>query len=562
MPKAQRSRACQQCRERRVKCDETPETCQQCRRLDLRCSGPLQGSVIIDMTDRVTKPRPRKKRELKTAHVVRTKNEKEPSPNDEVLIKTEPGTPDPPSIVSALPVATPSSRKPSVEQVHRSELATKDAIAQIQRHYRLPALYQPSRAVSDALDVAFISHFVKQNNTTRKYTPDVPWITSLPNLHGATTKPAVRLSIRAASMAFYAAVHRDTTILVDSYRWYTMSLNCQRQSLARLSSTRIPDAEEILVPIILSIYEAYAGTTTTSMWPHMAAAAKIIELRGPTNCTGITATLFRIMRVSDSHKAIVFNTPSAFAAPEWLNTPFIGSDKSAHQELADIMLLIPETIAMLEVVPGSLRRFFNQPLPFGAVVEPVATRIRAWLRFLDDWAARFPYLTKAPNKEAVVVTNDMKNLSSGVHVTPSGELALPNSFVAFTAASYQALLVILFLLLHKITPKMAPLPTPVSAISPSYPSPPSGSSPTVPRNDEASYLDAATTAAQKVLDIAKYQETTHQIGGFDVLRTVFPLVIVGNLGPSQEEKIRAVAVLTRWGEQRGISGLCTAWLNV
>lgn len=261
-----------------------------------------------------------------------------------------------------------------------------------------------------------------------------------------------------------------------------------------------------------------------------------------------------------AHKAIVFNSPSAFASPEWLTTPFMGQSKSAHQEIADIMLLIPETIAMLEVVPGSLRRFFNQPLPFGAVAEPVAARICAWLRFLDDWAARFPYLTKAPTND-VVITTDMTNLS-GVHVTTNGELALPNSFVAFTAASYQALRLILFLLLHKIFPKMAPLPTSVSAISRPYPSPPSGSSPTAPRNDEASFLDAATTAARNVLDIAKYQETTHQVGGFDVLRTVFPLVIVGNLGPRQEEKAQAVAVLTRWGEQRGISGLCTAWLNV
>jgi hypothetical protein len=244
------------------------------------------------MTDRVTKPRPRKKREVK-APAVRTKREQHASPGDGVLVKAEPGTPGRPPSMSALPVATAPSRKPS------GEVPASDAIAHIERHYRLPALYQPSRAVSDALDLAFISHFVQQNNTTRKYTPDVPWITSLPTVHGAATKPAVRLSIRAASMAFYAAVHRDTTILVDSYRWYTMSLNCQRQSLARLGAHSVPDAEEILVPIILSIYEAYAGTTTTSMWPHMAAAAKIIELRGPTNCTGITATLFRIMRVSD-----------------------------------------------------------------------------------------------------------------------------------------------------------------------------------------------------------------------------------------------------------------------
>lgn len=250
------------------------------------------------MTDRVTKPRPRKKREVKTSPTDRLAAAEEVSPKFEVVVKAEPDTPGPPS---ALPVTLPPSRKYSVEHVQRSELDSREAINRIQEYYRQSslALYQPSRAVPDALDTAFISHFVQANNSRRKYTPAVPWITHLPNLSGDTSKPSVRLSIRAASMAFYAVVHRDTTILVDSYRWYTMSLNCQRQSLARIGANSIPDPEEILVPIILAIYEAYAGTTTTSIWPHMAAAAKIIEMRGTTNCTGITSTLFKIMRVSD-----------------------------------------------------------------------------------------------------------------------------------------------------------------------------------------------------------------------------------------------------------------------
>ncbi|KAK3214917.1 hypothetical protein GRF29_19g1617574 [Pseudopithomyces chartarum] len=508
------------------------------------------------MTDRVTKPRPRKKREAKTSPRAGAEGV---SPKVEVVVKAEPDTPAP---ALALPVPLPPTRKPSVDREGaRSELAADEAITRIQQHYRRPPLhlYQPSHAVPDALDTAFISHFVQQNNATRRFTPEVPWITHLPNLSGNNSKPAVRLSIRAASMAFFAVVHKDSTILVDSYRWYTMSLNCQRQSLARIGANSIPDAEEILVPIILSIYEAYAGTTTTSIWPHMAAAAKIIEMRGPTNCTGITSTLFKIMRVSDAHKAIIFNSPSVFASHEWMTVPWTIQTKSAHQEIADIMLQIPATIAMLDIEPGSLRRFFHQHLPFTARVEPVAARVHDWLRDLDIWAQRYPYLSKAPEGD-IVVTADMTNLSSGVDVATNGEIVLPNSFIAFTAASYEALRLILLLLLHKIMPKMAQ--SPMSATSSMYPSPSSVSSPTSMPTDEASIIDAATTAAQNVLTIARYQETTQQIGGFDVLRTVFPMVIVGSLGPRREEKDRAVEMLTRWGRQRGISGLCAAWLQV
>ncbi|KAF1970043.1 hypothetical protein BU23DRAFT_557207 [Bimuria novae-zelandiae CBS 107.79] len=504
------------------------------------------------MTDRVTKPRQRKRRDIKNLPIERTTASKEVSPRIEVVIKTEPDTLGHPSSIAALPVAVPPDRLYASDQVQRSELNSKDAVARIQQHYRLPALVQPSRAIPDALDTAFISHFLQQNNNTRKFSPEVPFLTHLPNLHGNSSKPAMRLSIRAASMAFYAVVHRDTTILVDSYRWYNMSLNCQRLSLARLGSNNIPDPDEILVPIILSIYEAYAGTTETSIWPHMAAASKLIELRGSANCTGITSTLFKIMRVSDAHKAIVFNLPSAFASSEWMTVPFIDQVKSAPQELTDIMLLIPETIAMLGIEPGSLRRFFSQPLPFSANVAPVAARLKEWLHLIDKWAQRFPYLTKAP-EEDIIVTLDMTNLSIGVNVAWNGQMALPNSFVAFTAASYEALRLIIFLLLHKIMPKLAP--------SLGYPSPPSASSPGVVLTDECSIMDAAIAAAQAVLKIAKYQETTHQVGGYDVLRTVFPMVIVGNLGPTQKLKDRAVEMLSRWGRQKGISGLCAAWLN-
>jgi len=219
-----------------------------------------------------------------------------------VVVKQEPDTPEHASSPSALPLALPASRidpigGPPAE--HTLQQQQQHHHHHLDAHRRLPALYQPSKAVPDALDRVFISHFVQRNNNSRAYYPEIPWITHLPNLHGRASKPAVRLSIRAASMAFYAVIHRDTTILVDSYRWYTMSLTCQRQSLARLGANSVPEAEEILVPIILSIYEVYAGTTTTSIWPHLEAAAKIIQLRGPANCTGIMSTLFKVMRVSD-----------------------------------------------------------------------------------------------------------------------------------------------------------------------------------------------------------------------------------------------------------------------
>lgn len=263
--------------------------------------------------------------------------------------------------------------------------------------------------------------------------------------------------------------------------------------------------------------------------------------------------------IPQAHKAIIFNSPSVFASHEWMTVPWINQSKSAHQEVADILLLVPETIATMGIEPGSLRRFFEQPLPFTANVEPVAARLQEWFFTLHEWSQKYPYLTKAPDGD-IVITADMTNVAVGLGATTDGELTLPDSFVAFTAASYQALRLILLLLLRKILPRMAH--SPLSMRSPAYASSSPTSSPTFFPSDEPSIVQAAVEAAHNVLTIAKYQETTHQIGGFDVLRTVFPLVIVGSLGPGQREKDRAVDMLSRWGRQRGISGLCAAWLEV
>jgi hypothetical protein len=196
----------------------------------------------------------------------------------------------------ALQVVEPPHRKAYMDQWPRR---TADETLAVRRYqHRPPTLYQPSKAVPDAVDMAFVTHFVQSMSSVTTYRPEIPWITHLPNLQTKAIKPALRLSIRATSMAFYATLHRDPSMLVDSFKWYTMSLNSQRLSLARLGAHSIPAAEETLVPIILGLYEVYAGTTTTSMWHHLAAATKILELRGPINCKGLSAPLFKVMRVS------------------------------------------------------------------------------------------------------------------------------------------------------------------------------------------------------------------------------------------------------------------------
>lgn len=330
MPKAQRSRACENCRRRRVKvipsllplpllvpclflpsfqgwttltnlqCDETPDVCQQCSRLGLKCSGPILGSmpVIIDMTTKVAAPR-RKRKDVITPASART--------------ASTPRAPRPQLIIPQ--VATPPpDRQDSEHQGHRQQLVLsprnaapikrqsvsqeENAFVALRWRYKLPILYQPSQA--DAFETAFISHFVELNQGVRSNHPEIPFLTHLPEIHGNTAVPALKLSIRAASMAFYAKIHGEVQILVDSYRWYTKSLHTQRKALLTLGGQTIPTDEEVLVPIVLALYEIYAGTAPTSVFHHMNAATRILDMRGPRNCSsGVSYPLFKALRISD-----------------------------------------------------------------------------------------------------------------------------------------------------------------------------------------------------------------------------------------------------------------------
>lgn len=250
------------------------------------------------MTDRVTKPRARKKKTAAKSNIVvpvREDNVQTLSGRRDsaLTVKSEPS--DSETLLHNVPLSATSNEG----DVPPSEVAR--AISTIRYQYRAPQLYQPSKIQGDALDMAFLLHFVEMNQNTRSYTPEIPWLTHLPVIHSKAVKPAVKLSIRAASMAFFAKLHHDPTILVDSYRWYTVSLNAQRMSLSGLNGQhRIPDDEEILVPIILGLYEVYAGTTSDSVLHHVAAACEIIKMRGPENCrSGIVWPMFKAMRVSD-----------------------------------------------------------------------------------------------------------------------------------------------------------------------------------------------------------------------------------------------------------------------
>ncbi|KAH3914151.1 hypothetical protein HBI56_052670 [Parastagonospora nodorum] len=516
-PKSQRSRGCAQCRERRVKCDETPEFCNECRRLGLACSGPSFGAIVIDMTER-SKTRGRKKKESTRAAVtIRGKADNDTAqapkttlPRIELHRKTK-----------AVDMPVPNPMFP-VERRYTEDV--ERAVTAIRYQYRPPTFYQPTKVHPEALDNAFLSHYVQLNSGTKSYSPEIQWLSHLPRIHANATKPAVKLSLRAVSMAFYAKLHHDPSILIDSWRWYTVGLSAQRQSISRIKGDQIPEESEVLVPLILALYETYCGTTATGAMIHLAAAARLMNMRGPHNCkTGIIWPLFKGIRNAEARRGIVFGKTSIYASPEWMTIPFIGMPRDAHQQLADIELMIPVAMQKLQF-EGSLRSFFSTPLAPGIDVEPCRELTNKLMADLVNWAAMYPNLTQiTKDSKDVYEVGDRSGHGLDISNEALATAPLPDTFIALLASNYVSTKLILNMMLYKMGTQALPLMPPAAA---------------------AEHFDIATHCAKAILRGFSNMEKA-QTAGFDLLRSISPLITVISAGPGVEQFREAGEMLQR-----------------
>lgn len=236
---------------------------------------------------------------------------------------------------------------------------------------------------------------------------------------------------------------------------------------------------------------------------------------------------------SQAHRSIVFGKPSIYSSPDWMTIPFIGMPRDAHQRLADIELMIPICIQRLEM-EGSLRVFFETPIPPHIDVESCRELTGKLIDDLDDWAARYPNLTnisKDPNDHLEVAHRSGKGLDIA-NEDPSTP-PLPDTFIALIASNYVSTKLILNMIMHKMDTQAS---TP----------------PRSPASRTAGYFDEATRCAKAILRGAANVENA-QTPGFDLLRSIAPLVTVVCAGPGEEQFRQSREMLRRWGSR--ISGL-------
>lgn len=247
-----RTRACAECRRRRIRCDETVPQCHQCRRAGRSCTGATQELLIVDMT---------------------------------------PGT---------------SSHSGFI---HKPRTSSKLKASTAQQRYPLIKAPATGNAMTELVVAQFITSFCGTHSSRSRES----WMMLLPDtLPGNSKWPTIRSSLQAVSVAHYAVKTDEPGAMVRPQEMYTKALTLHRTFIrVNLSSQQLPPStafELVASNAILSFFEAVHCSHIDAYGFHISAAAAVLENIGPDLCqNGALNQLFFTIRSQMVWFALVWN---------------------------------------------------------------------------------------------------------------------------------------------------------------------------------------------------------------------------------------------------------------
>lgn len=137
------------------------------------------------------------------------------------------------------------------------------------------------------------------------------WIYTLPGIVSTTTVPAVRYSIRAAALMYYAASSRDYHAGMAAVRWYLAALESYRNKIRMSSqesllphSSSFPDSSQIYTalcpPLMFQYFDVMQGFSANHGHEHHGFTCRMIERLGPGKVlNGIEHDMFRSIRTHE-----------------------------------------------------------------------------------------------------------------------------------------------------------------------------------------------------------------------------------------------------------------------
>ncbi|KAL8706237.1 MAG: hypothetical protein Q9201_000674 [Fulgogasparrea decipioides] len=292
---AGRSKGCNTCRRRRVKCDERHPNCRRCEKAGFECEGfqhPLR--IVLDQS---------------CANVLRRHEKPGVRPN----------------------------RAPSAAAHQNSLTSQESGSIAARRHvihkaYALPVEVGLSPFQDSIQSTFLVVNFLSQVEFGRKSVLEV-W-----NEMSPTEYP----SKRALEAAFFGRFHRRQDICEAGYRWYGKAL-CKLSK--DLSDPQMMLSTAVLrSTILLVMYEMVAATLSDAWVHHSDGISRLLEARGPRRHQALEERLIlEAVRPIVIAKAVADGKRTFLERPEWLTLPWasVSGQKSSFEELLDLSCAIP-----------------------------------------------------------------------------------------------------------------------------------------------------------------------------------------------------------------------------
>ncbi|KAH7072644.1 hypothetical protein BKA63DRAFT_47785 [Paraphoma chrysanthemicola] len=246
------SKGCQNCRARKIKCDQKRPSCSQCRRAGRACHGYRDALSMMFKNE---------------SEVVAKKAEK----RYEKLAKQKPASKKDPRTPT-----TDSSEWPFDQDWLTSQVGTH-----VVPYTRYPTPESMTREIVPSIEDQALGFFIGNYVALPLIVPrgQFEWVVEL--LAQPDTEEILRKSVYAASLAGFANACKSPTIMQQAQRTYGAALRMTNEAL-RFKETAIKDTTLIAV-IMLGMYENFVFKDRRSIqaWAkHVDGACALLELRG------------------------------------------------------------------------------------------------------------------------------------------------------------------------------------------------------------------------------------------------------------------------------------------
>ncbi|KAH8601104.1 hypothetical protein B0O99DRAFT_589185 [Bisporella sp. PMI_857] len=346
-PKSEgRSRGCDICKQRKIKCDGKIPECTPCIKARRKCSGAVSGMVFLEAKNDADSSKSNK--------IVYERNESAEKSLTLLHASTRrsstlsSGEDNEPHELDA--VLVPWSNKRSISRSPTSQYRNS------RESSRSPISLSPNRISSSPIipptvpnHNVYIEQYVSTVLQNIKYQGEATWLLSMPSIFLQTT--TLGKATLAVALAYHGNLQNNRSLTIESYKYYGEALQDQRQDLQD-SNQYYPTAEEICVPIMLAQFEATCSQSWEAYCQHIFAAERLMNVRGPASCGElIFFQMLDTLKTHLMHISIARRIPSIFSKESWRTVPYCHQPITTSAKVRDLLLQIPSILQRLDNLP-------------------------------------------------------------------------------------------------------------------------------------------------------------------------------------------------------------------